>query len=74
LVVTSHTLRQPSPRAACLTASISADPTPRPSCQEFSERLGALPLEEYLSEIRFYYSVREMLDRLEEIWDDYLNR
>ena len=47
---------------------------PGTSCQEFSERLGALPLEEYLSEIRFFYAVREMLERLEEIWDDYLNR
>jgi len=27
-----------------------------------------------LSEIRFFYALREMLDRLEEIWDDYLNR
>ncbi len=47
---------------------------PGTSCREFGERLDALPLEEYLSEIRFFYAVREMLDRLEEIWDDYLNR
>ena len=47
---------------------------PGTSCNEFAERLGALPLEEYLCEIRFYYEVREMLDRLDEIWDEYLNR
>jgi hypothetical protein len=47
---------------------------PGTSCNEFAERLGALPLEEYLSEIRFYYEVREMLDRLDEIWEEYLNR
>jgi hypothetical protein len=49
-------------------------PTPGASCEEFREKRSALPLGEYLTEIRFFYEVREMLDRLEEIWDEYLNR
>ena len=49
-------------------------PIPGGSCEKFTEKLSALPLEEYLGEIRFFYVVREMLDRLDEIWEEYLNR
>lgn len=49
-------------------------PTPGAMCEAFAEKLSVLPLEEYLAEIHFFYEVRDMLDRLDEIWDEYLNR
>jgi hypothetical protein len=49
-------------------------PIPGASCEEFTEKRSASPLGEYLDEIRLFYEVKEMLDRLEEIWEGYLNR
>ena len=49
-------------------------PIPGTSCEEFVEKSNAVPLEEYLSEIGFFYDVKEMLDRLDRIWEEYLCR
>ncbi len=47
---------------------------PGTSCEEFVEKSSAVSLEEYLCEISFFYDVKEMLDRLERIWEEYLSR
>ena len=43
-------------------------------CREYIEKTSAARLDEYLSEISFFYEVKEMFDRMEEIWRDYLTR
>jgi hypothetical protein len=47
---------------------------PGTSCEEFVEKSSAVSLEEYLCEISFFYDVKEMLDRLDRIWEEYLSR
>ena len=53
----------------CENPSIPGTP-----CEEFVEKSSAVSLEEYLSEISFFYDVKEMLDRLDRIWEEYLSR
>jgi hypothetical protein len=48
--------------------------TPGTSCGEFVEKSSAVSLEEYLRDISFFYDVKEMLDRLDRIWEEYLSR
>ena len=41
-------------------------------CQRFEETVGSSSLEDYLSGMALLYELREMLERFEEIWEDYL--
>ena len=41
-------------------------------CKGFIESPAATSLEGYLMDISFFYEVKEMFDRFEEIWKDYL--
>jgi len=43
-------------------------------CRRFVETARATPLEDYLSEMALLYELREMFERFEEIWKDYLSR
>jgi hypothetical protein len=47
-------------------------PSLRKSCRRFVEMSMAASLDDYLIEITFLYEFREVLDRIEEIWRDYL--
>jgi hypothetical protein len=47
-------------------------PTLRKSCQRFVEMSMAASLDDYLNEITFLYEFRNVLNRIEEIWKDYL--
>ena len=44
-------------------------PAPGTQCQEFIEKWSAVPIEEYLGEMSFFYEVEEMFKRFDEIWD-----
>ena len=44
------------------------------TCRRFMEISTAHSLEDYLSEVTLLYEFREMVDRMEEIWKDYLNK
>lgn len=58
-----------------LTKAFGCDqlrPALRKACRRFVETSTAHSLEEYLDEITFLYEFREMVDRMEEIWKDYL--
>jgi hypothetical protein len=48
---------------------IGCEVTSKVQCRSFSENATATPIEEYLSEIAFFYEVKEMFDRFNEIWD-----
>jgi hypothetical protein len=48
---------------------IGCEVTSKVQCRSFSENAMATPIEEYLSEIAFFYEVKEMFDQFEEIWD-----
>ena len=43
-------------------------------CQHFKERWRVQSLGDYLSEVNFLYEVKEMFDRFDEIWEEYLAR
>jgi hypothetical protein len=45
---------------------------PEKSCTGFKERPDAVPIEEYVMEVTFFYEVKEMFGEVEKIWD-YLN-
>ena len=47
-------------------------PTLRKSCRRFVETSQAASLENYLNEITLLYEFRELINRIEEIWKDYL--
>ncbi len=49
-------------------------PNLRKSCRRFVEMSMAASLDDYLKEITFLYEFRGVLDRIEEIWKDYLTQ
>mgnify|MGYP006269481485 CR=1 FL=1 len=49
-------------------------PTLRKSCRRFVETSQAVSLEGYLNEMTLLYEFRELIDRIEEIWKDYLTK
>ncbi|MDI6762130.1 MAG: hypothetical protein QME83_03770 [Thermodesulfobacteriota bacterium] len=49
-------------------------PALRKTCRRFVETSTTPFLEEYLNEIAFLYEFREMVDRMEEIWKDFLSK
>ena len=56
-------------------ATIGCDklqPGLRKSCRRFVETSQAVSLEDYLNEMTLLYEFRELIDRIEEIWKDYL--
>lgn len=52
----------------CEITSISS----KIQCKGFMESPTATSLEDYLMDMAFFYEVKEMFDRFEEIWDEYL--
>ena len=46
----------------------------RKSCRRFVETSRAVSLEDYLNEMTLLYEFRELIDRIEEIWKDYLTK
>ena len=46
----------------------------RERCQHFVETSMAISLEDYLDDMTILYELREMFDRFDEIWKDYLNK
>jgi len=49
-------------------------PSLRKSCRRFVETARAVSLEDYLNEMTLLYDFRELIDRIQEIWKDYLTR
>ena len=47
-------------------------PSLRKSCRRFVEMSTAPSLDQYLNEMTFLYEFRDVIDRIEEIWKDYL--
>jgi hypothetical protein len=47
-------------------------PSLRKSCRRFVETSQAVSLEDYLNEMTLLYEFRELINRVEEIWKDYL--
>ena len=50
---------------------IGCEVTSEVQCQRFTESPMATSIEDYLSEIAFFYEVKEMFYRFNEIWEDY---
>ncbi len=46
----------------------------RKSCRRFVETSQAVSLEDYLNEMTLLYEFRELLERVEEVWKDYLTK
>jgi hypothetical protein len=44
----------------------------RKSCRRFVEMSKAVTLDQYINEMTLLYGFRELIDRFEEIWKDYL--
>ena len=60
-----------------LTKAFGCDqlrPALRKACRRFVEVSTAHSLENYLNEMAFLYEFREMVDRMEEIWKNYLSK
>ncbi|MGZ3537710.1 MAG: hypothetical protein ACXVAB_06710 [Thermodesulfobacteriota bacterium] len=49
-------------------------PSLRKSCRRFVEMSKAASLDQYLNEMTLLYEFRELIDRIEEIWKEYLSR
>ncbi|HXX35443.1 MAG TPA: hypothetical protein VEM15_13295 [Thermodesulfobacteriota bacterium] len=49
-------------------------PSLRKSCRRFVETSKAATLDQYLNEMTLLYEFRELTDRFEEIWKEYLTR
>ncbi len=49
-------------------------PSFRKSCRRFVEMSEAASLDQYLNEMSLLYEFRELIDRIEEIWKEYLTR
>jgi hypothetical protein len=49
-------------------------PSLRKSCRRFVEMSTAPSLDQYLNEMTFLYEFRDVMNRIEEIWKDYLNK
>jgi len=47
-------------------------PSLRKSCRRFVEMSKAASLDQYLNEMTLLYEFRELIDRIEEIWKEYL--
>ncbi len=47
-------------------------PNLRKSCRRFVETSKTISLEDYLNEMTLLYEFRELIDRIEEIWEGYL--
>jgi hypothetical protein len=58
---------------SAMTICCETPSVPGASCFEFVEKLGAVPIDDYLAELSFLYEVRERLDEIEEMWE-YLTR
>jgi hypothetical protein len=70
----SETPRNMTCDVSVLTIGCENPCPPGASCEGFKEKSDALSLGEYINEVTFFYEVKEMFDRLEEIWEEYLNR
>ena len=46
----------------------------RKSCRRFVEMSMAASLDQYLNEVTLLYEFRDLINRIEEIWKDYLNK
>ncbi len=58
-------------------AAIGCDklrPGLRKSCRRFEKMSEAVSLEDYLNEMTLLYEFRELIERIEEIWKDYLTK
>ncbi len=65
------------PVGASLAEKIGCDrvrPDLRKACKRFVENTIAASLEDYLNEITLLYQFREVIDRINEIWEDYLRK
>jgi len=49
-------------------------PSLRKSCRRFVEMSTAASLDQYLNEMTLLYEFRDVIDRIEEIWKDYLTK
>lgn len=49
-------------------------PSLRKSCRRFVEMSKAASLDQYLNEMSLLYEFRELIDRVEEIWKEYLTQ
>jgi hypothetical protein len=49
-------------------------PALRKECRRFVEQSMATSFEDYLNELTLLYEFSEVLDRIEEVWKDYLSR
>jgi len=49
-------------------------PSLRKSCRRFVEMSTAPSLDQYLNEMTFLYEFRDVMNRIEEIWKDYLTK
>jgi hypothetical protein len=49
-------------------------PSLRKSCRRFVEMSTAPSLDQYLNEMTLLYEFRDVMNRIEEIWKDYLNK
>ena len=49
-------------------------PSLRKSCRRFVEMSKAASLDQYLNEMTLLYEFRELIDRIEEIWKEYLSK
>lgn len=49
-------------------------PSLRKSCKRFVEMSMATSLDQYLNEMTLLYEFRELIDRIEEIWKEYLTQ
>ncbi len=49
-------------------------PSLRKSCRRFVEMSKAASLDQYLNEMSLLYEFRELIDRIEEIWKEYLTK
>lgn len=47
-------------------------PSLRKNCRRFVETARATSLEDYLSEMTLFYELREMFERFNELWEEYL--
>lgn len=60
-------------RARVIGCDVSS-PLSGKECRSFVERSLAASLNDYLDEMSILYEVREMFDRFERIWEDYLTK
>ncbi len=71
---TGHVHVPSGSHAPAVTIGCEHPSLPGTSCVGFIEKLDAVPIEEYITEVALLYEVKEMFDEIEEIWDEYLNK